>query len=694
MGTLVCFPRVCVGNRQPEEHLGWQGGRGPDTENDQPRKKRNDGDHTVVSGICIRALALAVAVSACVGRVGATPLEQDGGAPFGVGSGEHGSYESSDVRVDAAPGLSQGATAVDAEAPLADTGSSGALVINATFDSSITNDPNSAAIQAMINNAISIYQSLFNDPMTVSILFRYSTTAADGTPLPSGNLARSNFVIYSVPWNTYINALTADATTANDATANASLPASALSTKIIPSSAGGRAVGLNTPPAMFADSSVGVGGPYDGIVTLNANQPFRFTRPPTAGIYDALRSTEHEIDEVLGLGSYISVLSDLRPQDLFSWSAAGVRNLTSSGSRYFSINGGVTNIVGFNQNPSGDFGDWLSGSCPQANPYAQNAFSCAGQASDVTQTSPEGINLDVVGYDLITGPGTHDSVVLSRQPLTVTLKSGVTSVTKNLIVTVRNADILPTPETPGHTILLTASSTDCPAGTIAGLPDFDAKTPGAQNSVRLAGGKSKSAALPLVITSSGFTTFNHKAQTRCTITLTASSPGNTDPVATNNVTTVEINVIDKNDPEQSTAHESVIQSISPVTVTLKDGMASTVKNVRPVIGNADILPAAEVPGHLITVTASDGDCPAGTVGIADYDGKTPGAQNSATVKGGATKGGPLPLTINASAFATTNAKSPARCTAVLTATGPSNPDPDPSNNTTKLVIDVIDKNDF
>src|SRR6185295_18455553 len=113
--------------------------------------------------------------------------------------------------------------------------------------------------------------------------------------------------------------------------------------------------------------------------------------------------TEHEMDEVLGLGSAIGAFSDLRPQDLFSWSSPGTRNLTSSGSRYFSIDGGTTNLVDLNQNPSGDFGDWLSGSCPQTNPYVQNAFSCANQVSDVTDTSPEGINLDVVGYDLITG---------------------------------------------------------------------------------------------------------------------------------------------------------------------------------------------------------------------------------------------------------------------------------------------------
>src|SRR5205814_163632 len=84
-----------------------------------------------------------------------------------------------------------------------------------------------------------------------------------------------------------------------------------------------------------------------------------------------------------------------------SWSSVGNRNLSSSGSRYLSIDGGQTDIVGFNQTSGGDFGDWLSTSCPQAQPYVQNAFGCKGQSSDIAATSPEGINLDVVGYDLI-----------------------------------------------------------------------------------------------------------------------------------------------------------------------------------------------------------------------------------------------------------------------------------------------------
>jgi Divergent InlB B-repeat domain len=294
----------------------------------------------------------------------------------------------------------------DVELPpavMAPTTSSSGLVIAPTFDASILNNPNSAAIQSMINQAIAIYQSLFSDPITVNILFRYSNTLPNGASMGTA-LAHSNFVVYDIPWNTYVSALTSDAKTGNDATANASLPGSPLSANVVPSSAGGRAIGLATSPSMFADSTVAPGGPYDGIVTLNSSQPFLFTRPPSGSKFDALRATEHEIDEVLGLGSRLQDgSSDLRPQDLFSWAAPGTRNVSSTGSRYFSINSGNTNIVAFSQNADGDFGDWLSGTCPQANPYVQNAFGCKGQFSDVTATSPEGINLDVIGYDNLAG---------------------------------------------------------------------------------------------------------------------------------------------------------------------------------------------------------------------------------------------------------------------------------------------------
>ncbi len=277
------------------------------------------------------------------------------------------------------------------------------LVINPTFDSSITGNPNAAAIESMINRAIALYQPLFNDPITVEMLFRYASTQPDGMPFATGQIAQSNYVVYAIPWYTYLGSLTSDAKTSNDASANANLPGIQISPNILPSSAGGRALELATPHSMFADGHVAPGGPYDGIVTLNSMEPLQFTRPPTGSNFDAQTATEHEMDEVLGLGSSLGgppSNTDIRPQDLFSWSAPGHRSRLAIGVRYFSIDNGITNIVNFSQVSGTDYGDWASEPCPQSHPYVQNAIGCKGQFSDVTPTSPEGINLDVIGYDL------------------------------------------------------------------------------------------------------------------------------------------------------------------------------------------------------------------------------------------------------------------------------------------------------
>jgi hypothetical protein len=274
------------------------------------------------------------------------------------------------------------------------------LVINPTFDSSITTSSLSNAIQRMIITAIQSYQSLFTDPITVSIYFRYSNLSPLGDPLDSA-VAQSAYVVYHVSWASYISSLKADATTLNDASANASLPSTALSSNIIASGADGRAIGLNTPPAMFSNGVVRAGGPYDGIVTLNSSQPLQFARPIVLSNYDARTATEHEIDEILGLGSHLDrMTSDLRPQDLFGWSNYGLRNTSSSGSRYFSIDGGLRDIVDFNQDPNLDFGDWFSPVCPPPFLYVQYATGCRGVSPNISELSPEAVALDVIGYNL------------------------------------------------------------------------------------------------------------------------------------------------------------------------------------------------------------------------------------------------------------------------------------------------------
>ncbi|MBV9240515.1 MAG: carboxypeptidase regulatory-like domain-containing protein [Acidobacteria bacterium] len=322
------------------------------------------------------------------------------------------------MRVDGAQPRTETAPLVTYPAQAAPSQPSVGLVINATYDSTITSQPNAAQIEAAIQNAIGIYQSTFSDQITVNIYFRYaSTDPCTGSPLPANNGARSDWVYYTIAWDTFRTALLADAKSAHDTSADATVPAGQPQS-VLPTSANGRALSMNTSGVMGSDCSLGAGGTYDGIVTLNSALAVSFTRPTPGGSFDAQRSVEHEIDEVLGIGSYLDITpatSNWRPEDLFTYSAPSVRNVTGTGTRYFSYNGGNTNVITLNQDPANDRGDWLSGGCPQGTPFVQNAVVCPGQSSDISSSSPEGIVLDVIGYDLV---ATAANVSVSGRVLT------------------------------------------------------------------------------------------------------------------------------------------------------------------------------------------------------------------------------------------------------------------------------------
>jgi PEP-CTERM motif-containing protein len=269
-----------------------------------------------------------------------------------------------------------------------------ALVITPTFASNITSDPNAAAIEGVINTAISTYEADFNDPITVAITFQ-----------EGGGLGGSSTFFANVSYSAYLSALTADATTSNDATALAHLPTGPNnpvngSSTINVKTANLRAVGINVnPPA----------GQPDGTITLNTSLTFPGS-PGSSTTYSLLSVTEHEIDEVLGLGSSLPTVpfGTIFPEDLFRYDAAGNRSFTTNptAKAFFSING-TTDLAQFdNQNDGGDFGDWQSNPLPPGvSPKVQDAFATPGATPSL---GVELTALDVIGYDFaaVPEPGT------------------------------------------------------------------------------------------------------------------------------------------------------------------------------------------------------------------------------------------------------------------------------------------------
>ena len=239
------------------------------------------------------------------------------------------------------------------------------FVINPTYDpATIGNLPNHAAIEASINNVISQYEAEFSDPITVNIAFAGSTNPND--------LAFSVAPRDSVPYPQFLTALKASQTSADDATAVGSLP----NTTTEPVQNGDN-VGISTANEKALGGIAARAPGIDGTVTINFSQMNinRTTIDPNN--YDLASTAEHEIDEVLGLGSNMPDAGDTWIQDLFRYTPTGQRSYSTNANvqAFFSLDG-HTDLIQFNQDSTADYGDWASGAVP----HVQDAFGTPGQA--------------------------------------------------------------------------------------------------------------------------------------------------------------------------------------------------------------------------------------------------------------------------------------------------------------------------
>jgi hypothetical protein len=281
-----------------------------------------------------------------------------------------------------------------------------ALTIVPIYNSNLS----STAI-ATINQAIAFYNSSFTDPITVRMEFHNMTTG----------LGASSYIFYSgLSWTGLRSALIADAKTADDLTAIATLPVNngfdpvLNASQVLIHSANGRALGFNTPAVSLGSSFCG-GLVVDGCVGLN----LAITNDPTVGHgrFSLLATVEHEINEVLGLGSALTstriVNGNIFPEDLYRYAAPGVRSFamnpqtnqacTGAPAAYFSIDGGVTDLDQFNNcNNGGDYGDWITHTPSQV----QDAFTNGTGNPFLTLNDPAVRALDVIGFDVVPEPST------------------------------------------------------------------------------------------------------------------------------------------------------------------------------------------------------------------------------------------------------------------------------------------------
>ncbi|MCY2930817.1 MAG: NF038122 family metalloprotease [Planctomycetota bacterium] len=309
----------------------------------------------------------------------------------------------------------------------------GAIAFNLTSDPGM--DP---AAMAGFQAAADAWSQRIVTPITVNIKVAFS-------PMESIYLGQTSPSLTMVPYSNFRTALAAAGTSAADAQALGSLPASSFGMLINRTANNPNGAGSDVPYLDLGTDqnnaylqmsranakAVGVLGAssnLDGTITFNSTSNWSFSR--SGGVpsdaYDFVGAAMHEIGHVLGFLSGIERLDsgtrldyncwNVTPLDLFRYSvdstASGVIDWTSDArAKYFSLDHGLTNLGGFATGPL--YGDgrsashWKLQTPPLGLMDPTLVLGELGVVSNLDLTA-----MDVIGYEVVPEPCTLSLVLV------------------------------------------------------------------------------------------------------------------------------------------------------------------------------------------------------------------------------------------------------------------------------------------
>jgi hypothetical protein len=252
------------------------------------------------------------------------------------------------------------------------------MQINFVYDSSVQNAP-AGFIPGLIA-AANIIDQVILDPITINIDIGYGED--NGSALSGGTLGEAQPAFGLLQsYSQLVAELSGAATSADDATFVNTLP------RTDPSNGGSFFVSVAQAVAWGIWPASGTR--IDGYAGFSSTLPFDYDPSDriAAGTYDFVGVAVHELTHALGRyvdGRYPT------PQALMTYSSPGVLNTASNAPRYFSIDGGKTNLDNFDT--SSDAADFA----PRGPLDAFNAALPSG--TTLSWSSLDSEIMDVLGY--------------------------------------------------------------------------------------------------------------------------------------------------------------------------------------------------------------------------------------------------------------------------------------------------------